>query len=174
MSFLNFTTKIVSISLTVILLLGLNGWGIYHIRTLTQKSSELLNSANQVAQENSEAKTIRTLKESVGGEGAALQVVALTESGVVRVIESVESVGRALGLETEIISVDKSAEKTTAPLQKIRLSLNSVGSWGNNFSFLNAVENLPHKIVIERAAFSKNEPDWRLQLTMVISTFETK
>lgn len=163
--------KLTSLSLLALILVLLVFWAIYQIRAENEETSRLLNTVNQAAQNELQAKAVRVLQDTALAEIEAFEDFALSDDRIVAVIENIESAGEALGLDTKIVSVEKIEEGSANEPQRIHLVIESLGSWGRNFSFIRAIENLPHRIFIEDVSLSKEETQWLSRIKLSLYSF---
>ena len=86
---------------------------------------------------------------------------------------------RALGLDTSIVSVSKIEDKKSVEPDIIRIVMETRGSWVQTFSFLSAIESLPHRVMIEELGLSRveaspagNGASWRLRTVLSLYSFD--
>ncbi|MDO8589927.1 MAG: hypothetical protein Q7R69_01485 [bacterium] len=158
--------SLISISLLAVLVLGA-----YRIQLKNKEASELLNLADRAAEARTLAQSIRTVQSSAAEELAAFDSFTLSDSKLVPLIESVEGVGKALGLNTDIVSVGKIEDKKAVEPAMIRIVMETQGSWAQNLSFLRAIESLPNRVVIDELGLSKAEVGWRLRMVLSLYSF---
>ncbi len=172
MIFKNTRLRLIVLSVIALLLLGFLGFDLYNIRAKNDTTSKLLTLADQEAEEKILVQSIRLIQNNAREDIEAFEGIVLSDDGVVRMIESVERAGQSLGLETEIISVEKTGEETLDNPQKIRLVIESNGLWAATFSYLRAIESLPHRVMIEKVDFSKGKDVWHSRIALSLYLFK--
>lgn len=161
-----FILSLVSLTLLAVLVMGT-----YSIQLKNKEASELLNLADSDAETRILAQSILTVQSSAAEDLAAFDGFVLSDNNLVPLIESIEGVGRVLGLDTNIISVGKTEDKKSAELGMIRMVMETQGSWAQTLSFLRAIESLPNRVVIDELGFSKAEVGWRLRIVLSLYSF---
>ncbi|MFZ2048867.1 MAG: hypothetical protein WAV25_01030 [Minisyncoccia bacterium] len=142
-----------------IMFLGVLVFGVYIIRAENQNISVLQNQADEATNESSIAGSIRSIKNNYSKELKEITALLIHGDDLVPFIDSVEKLGRDVGLTTKIISVvqDKSNSKEIKYPIIVHITVESEGSWGNNMKFLSAIENLPTNISIENTNLVLND-----------------
>jgi Tfp pilus assembly protein PilO len=156
--------------LALVLAISLS-FDIYNIRAENKETSNLLNVADQVAEERVLIQSIKVAQNNAKEDITALNNLVLTTDKLVPTIESIEEAGRALGLEVEIISVAQIANTRAGQPQKINLVIEADGSWSGAISFLYALESLPHRVIIDETNFTKREDGWHARITLALYSF---
>jgi hypothetical protein len=172
MMFRNSKVALTFSSIAVLVFLTMSLFGIYHISSENRKASLLLTEVNEADKRDAQTQSIKSLQNTAQADLSALENITLTDAGLVAVIENIEGVARALRLESKITSVDKVGEATEAEPQKIRIAIDSKGSWANNLSLLNSIENLPYRVMFENATFSKTESGWQSNIVFTLHSFK--
>lgn len=166
----NTQSRLVLISLFALALFALLLFGFYRIYLENRETARLLTLAGEGERREILNEQIKALREKSSAEIAAFETLGLSTETLVPTIESIEAAGRALGLETEITSVERAGPEG-APAQ-VKISVESRGSWRGSFSLLKALESLPQKVVIERALLSKTAAGWRSQIDLSLQSFD--
>ncbi len=117
------------------------------------------------------AQTVRSLQASASEEIKAFENLTLTNERLVPLIESVESVGRALGLDLEIVSVEKKQEGEGTGPQRIRMVIEASGTWSGTFSLVKAIETLPHRVMLENVSLVKEDSGWSAMVSLSLYSF---
>lgn len=163
--------KTVLLSLAALSLIVLLGFDLYSIRSKNKEASRLLNLTEESSKGEVASQSIRIQREASKEEIEAFEAIALSEAGLVSVIESLESAGRTLGLVTEIISVTQEGEVPAGEPQKIRIVVEGIGGWGGAYSLLKAVESLPQRVIIEEASLTKDGTAWKSRIDFSLHSF---
>ena len=161
------------LSAVTLVLLALLVLDFYHIRTQNKKTSDMLNLANKAREDESLAQSVRLLQNTAGEDVEALGDLGLTPRRLVETIESIENAGRSLGLDTEIISVDKIERPDPSDPQQIVIVIENIGPWAGSFAFLQAMESMPNRVVMKEASFNKEETGWRSGITLSLYSFDS-
>lgn len=176
MTFNNSKLTLWALSVTSVILVVLLVLDIYHIRTQNEEVSRLLRAAEESAEAENLVQSIRSLQNSAEAELEDFDKAAVSDDDLVEAIEMIEKAGRTLGLQYEIVGVDKIEEG--AP--RVRIALESEGSWPDTFSLLRAVESLPYRVLLEEAALFKGEGDpagggasWLSRITLSLYLFNS-
>jgi hypothetical protein len=163
--------RLVILSLVVLIMLASLIIVFYRLSSESKEASRLLNLIGQTEKEIALIDSARLFRDSAQEEIAAFESLVLSENKLVSVIESIEGAGRALSLETEIVSVSKVGDAPEGEPQEIEITIESNGSWTGNFSFLKAIENLPYQVKVREASFLKAPETWRSHISISLSTF---
>ena len=153
-------------------LLGTLILGIYRIKAVNQEVSESINKIDRIEKGRILTQSLRAIRTDAEDDIVMFEEFVLTEERLVSLIENLESTGRTLGLETEILSVGKVEDKKSEEDLPIRIAIETRGSWNGAFNFLRAVENLPYLVIMEEVDFSKVENIWHLKTVILLQTFD--
>ena len=156
----------ISIGLLVILIME-----IYSIKIKDQEASELINLANQDTKVEILAKSIRTIQNNPTDHISTFDALTLSNEKLVPFIESLEEAGQIFDLETDVVSVEKLGGKKAVEPDIIRIVMETRGAWTPTFSFIRAVESLPHRVMIDELNLSKDENYWRLKIVLSFYSF---
>lgn len=160
------------LAIALLVLIGILVFGIYDIKIKNAEVSRILNETGQTAQNEKLIDSIKALQENNAEDIQTLETIVFTSNKLVPLIEDVEGVGRTLGLETKIASVSEFNDKSTTGPKLIRIAIETTkGSWSGTLAFLKAIENLPHRVLIDEAVLSKEDKSWRLRMTISIHIF---
>lgn len=162
---------LIALSLVSTVLLTVLILAIYNIRVKNQEVSVLLNQADHTAKVAILAQSIRVTQKDAAEDIESFESFVLTDDKLVPIIESIEGAGRALNLDTSILSVGKVEDNESLELQMIRIVIETQGSWTSTFSFLNVIESLPNRVMIEESNFSKEETSWRSRIILRLYSF---
>ena len=167
----NSYTATIFFSAAALVLFGLLGWSFYHIAGEHRQSVEYLRQEGESAAEERAFQALRRIQTSAEEDLAAFESAVFSQDKLLPVIEPLENAGRTLGLKTEISSVEKTLPDA-GPLGFL-ISIDSEGSWKGAFAFLQAVENLPYRVVFKEASLAKKkEGPWRAYFTIFMPAFE--
>ncbi|OHA92438.1 MAG: hypothetical protein A2665_00390 [Candidatus Zambryskibacteria bacterium RIFCSPHIGHO2_01_FULL_46_30] len=168
------TLAFISVVLLVVLVLGA-----YNIQSKNQKILKLLDLADKVAESRALAQSIRVLQNNAAEDLVIFDSLTLSDDKLVPLIENIEGMSRALGLDTSIVSVSKIEDKKSVEPDIIRIVMETRGSWVQTFSFLSAIESLPHRVMIEELGLSRveaspagNGASWRLRIVLSLYSFD--
>ena len=158
-------------------------FAIYSISAKNKGISELLAQVDRAAETEILVQSIRNLQNDTGEDVGAFNELLLSSDKLIGLIENIEGAGRALGIETKIVSVgeadDDSAPSATAPDEKneikqetVQIIIEAEGSWSETLSFLRAMESLPYRIMIEESSMSKGEISWNSRIILSLEVFD--
>ena len=168
-------SKPVLILLVVVLaiLLAALVFGLYDIKTKNIEISRVINEVDQAAETEGLIQSIKEIQNSASEDLEIFETIVFTSDKLVPLIEAIEEAGNKLGLETKIASVSEIEDKKSDEPKLIRMVIEtSGGSWAATLSFLRAVENLPHRVMVEETNLSKEGESWRLRMTISIHAFD--
>jgi hypothetical protein len=145
--------------LAIIFLGGVLSYGFERIKMENESASALENQSDAANAANSLARTTRADRDKASADLSYLDQITLTQSEIVPFIELMESTARQMGLKIKISSVNADpAPKTSSttvstyiPPQAVHISLSTDGPWLASLGFLHALENLPQKVVLDKA-----------------------
>ena len=163
---------LVTLSLISLVFLLVLVFGIYDIKAKNKKILELLSEADSASETGELAQSIKTTQTNAGGDLDAFDKLVLTSGKLVPLIESIETAGRGLGLETKIVSVGKIEDKKQGEPSLIRLVLETQGAWAQTLAFLRAIENLPYRVMIDESSLLEVDVNWRLRITLALHSFD--
>jgi Tfp pilus assembly protein PilO len=147
----------ITLSLLSIVFLAVLILEIYNIQLKNREASELFNLADNNAKMAVLTQSIRMVQTNSAEDIAAFDKLTLSDANLVSLIENIEATGHVLGLNTNIVSVEKIEDKKSAEPDLIRLAIETQGSWAPTLSFLRAIESLPHRVMINESNLSRNE-----------------
>jgi len=136
------------------------------------ETAKLITSSGQMEEAERAAQLVRSIRASSGADIASFESLVLTSERLVPFIESIESAGRALGVDLEIASVDKKDEGEGSALERIRMVVKASGSWSGTYSLLKAIESLPYRVMIENVSLTKNDSAWEEAITLSLNAFK--
>jgi len=167
-------TKLLLIVLSLVsaTLLALVVFGVYDIKTKNKETSSLLNEADQIAKTGETVQFIRMIR---GGELEDINTfnnLVFVNDKLVPLIEDIERAGRKLNLDTRILSVERKSSSDSSKPDAIQMVVEAEGSWASTFSFLQAIESLPHRVMIDELNLSKTGTSWRLRIVLLLYSFD--
>ncbi len=145
---------------------------VYSIRSKNRQASELLNTADRIAEATVLADSIDNIKAEAGSDLEALEDLTLSSDKLIVFIESIEDVGRQLKLDMNISSVERVEDKKATEPSVFRMVLDARGSWLSTFAFLRALENLPYRVMVDEINLSRVEIGWQAKVILSIHSFE--
>lgn len=154
---------LIILSLISMIILAVLILGVYNIQAKNKEASVLLNLADHAAKARTLAQSIRMMQNNAAKDIAVFDNLTLSGDKLVPLIESIEGVGRTLGLDTKIVSVGKIEDKKSLEPDMIRMVMETQGPWAPTLSFLRAIESLPHRVMIDESSLSRVEVGWRLR-----------
>ena len=163
---------LIILSLVTIVLLAVLAMGVYSIRVTNKEASRLTNLADHAAETEILVQSIRAVQNDAAEDIEAFDNLVLADDKLVPLIESIEGTGRALGLETSILSVGKIEDEKSAESPLVRIVMETQGPWAETFSFIQAVESLPHRVILDESSFSKEETGWRSRIILSLYLFD--
>jgi hypothetical protein len=170
---LNRSTAVFIVSFFVaVTLLGVLIFLVYSIRSKNREASELINTADRIAEATVLAESIENIQADAGPDLEALSNLALSSDKLIFFIESVEGVGRKLKLDINISSVERIEDKKAAEEPVFRMVLDTQGSWLSTFAFLRALESLPYRVMVEEINLFRAEVGWQAKVVLSIHTFD--
>ena len=156
---------------TAVVLLAVLVIGVYNIRDKNNKTSELLNLADEAAEAGVLVQSIRILQNDAREDLESFDKLILSNDKLVPLIEDIEKTGRGFDLETNILSVGEVGKSGSVEPQTLRIALEAQGSWSGELSFLKAIESLPYRVMIEETDFQKKETGWHLKVVLALHLF---
>lgn len=163
---------LVVLSLISLILLSVLVLGVYNIRFKNKETSELLNLADNAARIGVLVQSIRAAQNDAALDIEAFDKMVLAGDKIVPLIESIEGAGRALNLDTSILSVGKVEDKKSTSPSLVRIVMEARGSWAQNLAFLRAIESLPHRVLLDEASLSKEDTGWRSRIILSLHSFD--
>lgn len=123
----------------------------------------------------SNLKSLNAILEETKEDKELVQSVFLTNDQLIRVIESLEFIGKTSSTTLKISSVSSDAAKSSKP----SFSFSAEGSFAQVFKFARYLENLPYYFSISRISFNKvNEaqknslPQWQAIFNIELESYE--
>ena len=163
---------LIMLSLISVVLLAALTLGVYYVRAQNQETSEMLNIVDQATEVETLTQSIRMIQNSSAEDITALDGFVLSSEKLVSLIEEIEGVGRAVGVDVDILSVEKVENKKTNEQSTIRLSMETHDTWASTLAFIRAMESLPHRVMVEGSTLSREETDWRSRLVLSLYLFD--
>lgn len=121
-----------------------------------------------------DAKSLRNIISDIDEKEIKINSLFLNESGLVRLIEGLELVGKSSGVEIKMSSVSADDEKKEQP----RLSFSVEGTFNQIFQYLYHLDNFPYPLSIEKASFQKTKADkeskgkWQVVFDVKLESYE--
>jgi len=149
---------------------------IFALRYLENKNEKILSQneeVNELLVEKSLAESLTTLEKTSGPELQAFEALVLTEQGLVPLIEDLEGKGRNLGLDLEVVSVDKEkSESLPEGVEILKIAIKAQGSWSSTYALLKSIESLPHLVTFDKVNFHKEGGSWNLEVAFSTHIFK--
>ena len=150
-------TIIFLLSAIFFVVLAILVYGVYEIRSENQKISDISNQADEATRESAVAGSIRSIKNSYAPSINKIESLVITSDKLVPFIESIEKLGKDMGLtiKTTSVSLDKTdSSKEIKYPSRVHISIETDGPWGGSLSFLAALENLPTKVFVDSTSLA--------------------
>ena len=122
-----------------------------------------------------ESKFLRSTALSISEKGIKINSLFLNESGLIHLIEGLESLGKSSGVEMKMSSVSTSDETGEKP----RVSFSVEGTFNQIFQYLYHMNNFPYVLSIEKASFQKikaeksNKGKWKAVFDVKLESYES-
>lgn len=146
--------------------------GFYSIQAKNKETSQLLNVVDNATEESILTRSIRAIRNNADKDLVAFDKFVFSGDKLVPLIEKIEEAGRALGLDTNILSVGKIEDKKSLEPNIVRITMETQGPWAPTLSFLRAMESLPYRVMIDESSFTREETVWRLKITLALYSFD--
>lgn len=123
--------------------------------------------AESLGQMDNVAQSVRSIKNNSGADLAGLDNLVISQKKVVSFIGMIESLGGNMGLLTHTLSV--ATDETT-----VRIALETDGSWTHSMDFIQALETLPYKVVLDETtmAYNVDSSGWHTNITIILPFFD--
>jgi Tfp pilus assembly protein PilO len=159
-------------------LVATTGYALFKIRASNAETAILLAKVNSISEEAAYLQSLRAARNHTRLDIAELDRLVLNESEIVSLMESIERVGRVSGVSVNIISASVTTESrprrgapaTEAP-KRTDLVVEAKGSLDGILNFIETIELLPHRVMIEESTVSENDSEWRSKTTLSIYIF---
>ncbi len=172
MIFRNSKFILLSYSLILLIVIGIVIFALYNIKNKNQEASQLQSDADETALARQISRSIRLAQNNSSQDLADFDKLLLTSGKLVSLIDNIEKSGRALGLETNIVSVGKAEEKDSGQSNIVSIAIETKGAWAPTLSFLRAIESLPYRVMISRSDLSKVDNEWHLKIALSLHLFD--
>lgn len=148
---------------------------VYLISKTVKETSETLVLIDERTGNDGFVKSVLTFQEMERENLEILDRVSLTKEEIVSLIENLEDVGELLGLSINVSSVTDDTNKNKEGIAEIvSITIDSRGSWSRSLQFMQLLENLPHKVVVEKVDLAFDQGQWRNNTVLKVSTFPEK
>jgi hypothetical protein len=171
MIFRNSKFLLVICSVTTLLFIGVATLSVYSIQTKNKNTSELIKTADRVAGATVLTSFVERMRTDERDNIEELNNLSVSNDKLILFIESIEGAGLAIGVETQIDSVDRIDAKKSGGAANFRIVVQAEGSWQKVFSFLQAIEYLPYRVTMEEINLSKAELGWQLKILLSVPSF---
>ena len=172
---MNSVTRTIIVGLIFLIMLGGVGYELYYIKSADSAVRNAISKADEQIGSDSRARSVVYLQNNSVEEIKVLDKAILTKDELVTFVESLETMGRNMGLVVAISSITKEGNKSsTSTPEVVRITVDATGPWGESLHFINLLENLPYKIGIDKVDFNIDEKGWRSNTTIKITTYPEK
>ena len=172
---MNSVTRTIVVGLIFLALLGGAGYELYYIKGADSAVRGAIERADEQIGSDSRARSIVYLQNNSIEELKVVDEAILAKEELVTFVESLEKMGRDMGLVVAISSITKEGNKSSSSTPEVvRIAVDATGPWGESLHFINLLENLPYKINIEKIDFTSGEKNWRSNTTIKITTYPEK
>lgn len=160
-------TILVSLSLVATGLLLILIFGLYKIRTQSAEVVAFENQAESLGQMDNIAQTVRSIKNNYGVDLSKVDNLIVSQKKVVAFIEMIEGLGGEIGLKTHTLSVN--TDEAT-----VRIALETDGLWARSMDFIQTLENLPYKVILDETTMAYNVElkEWHTTIIIVLPFFD--
>jgi len=172
MIFRNSKFILLSHSLILLIVIGIVIFALYNIKNKNQEAFQLQINADETALARQISRSIRLAQNNSSQDLADFDKLLLTSGKLVSLIDNIEKSGRALGLETNIVSVGKAEEKDSGQSNIVSIAIETKGAWVPTLSFIRTIESLPYRVMISRSDLSKVDNEWHLKITLSLHLFD--
>lgn len=163
---------------TLVFLLSLGAFG-YIFFVTEQNISKIAELSRGVRDQDMRSRQAQKLVAILGHTTEtqdALKEFVVGESDIVKVIETIESIGTRAGVTVTISSL---TADDTGVLGKVKGRVETRGSWNSTLTYMNAIEQLPYKITTSNISLRRDQttekgkaPMWNM--TFSIELLKTK
>ncbi len=163
---------------TLVFLLSLGAFGYTFVVTEKNisKIAELSRGVHDQDMRSRQAQKLVTILSHTTETQDALKEFVVGESDIVKVIETIESIGTRTGVTVTISSL---TADDTGVLGKVKGRVETRGSWNSTLTYMNAIEQLPYKITTSNISLRRDQatekgkaPMWNM--TFSIELLKTK
>lgn len=151
-------------------LAALYGVAYWRLGVLNDGVRELTAQVSGYAATDASLSSLQANLNETKAEVAKIDGYYISQDGVVQFVGLVESLARQNGLKIEVQSLEAQEDKSTKAFQeKVALRLQTTGSWANTRKYVELVENLPYRVVIESMSAEREEqapPSWKTNLVI--------
>ena len=158
-------------TLTFLVLLGLVAFAVYEIEKRNKETAILVDEARRVSVTGGTIQAVKVIQSNAKEELEAFDELVLVGDKLVPLIDKIERSGRELGLETSTASVERIVGEGAEP-DLIRLTIEADGSWSGGFAFLQALENLPTRVMISDSSLNRTGDGWHLKVVLLLHSFD--
>ncbi|MHB1330595.1 MAG: hypothetical protein ACYCY6_01350 [Minisyncoccota bacterium] len=165
-------------TLLSVITLGLGAilaYEMFLISKTTGETSEAVVLIDKYTGNDGFVRSVLTFQEEEKDNLEVLDKVSLTKEEIVFLIEGLEDTGKFLDLNVNISSVtaDTNAGAPEA-VRIVRVTVDARGNWAQSLQFMELLENLPHKVVVESVDLTHDQGSWRNNVVLKVSTFPEK
>lgn len=123
------------------------------IKNKNKEISLILNVTDTAIQREIKLKSVDEIIKDTEYERKKLDTYFVADDSIVDFIEDIEELGRYVGIDIEIASVniDNDLKTEDAISEILNLNIETKGKWEDIFYFLSLIEKMPFKIDIEKA-----------------------
>lgn len=172
---MNALTRTIVVGLICLILLGVVGYELYFIKGADTAVRSAIEKADEQIGNDSRARSIVYLQNNSVEELKIADEAILTKEELVTFVESLENMGREIGLSITISSIVKEGNKvSTSTPEVVRVAVDAKGPWEESIHFINLLENLPHKIYIDKLDFTTDAGEWRSSTIVRVTTYPEK
>lgn len=164
-------TIITSLSLGIIALLVLGALDLWNMAEMNRETSSFIAEVRSVAEEKILLQGAKAARKESVAEVGVLEDAAMNGKKIVSAIDLIEGAARKFGLEPEITSVEKKEAEGEMPA-KVSFTVEARGPWVGSTKFLEALENLPYRVIIDNVYFSKDGGAWRVSAAVSLYLFD--
>jgi hypothetical protein len=160
--YLSFAVAILGGALTLLLL---------RISEARVQASEAYAEALSLTGNDSWTKGVKMIRSESTGDLATLGDVSITQPELIGLIESLEEIGKKMGLKVTFSSIASEATGSSTTPTTVKMVVDTEGAWAASLAFVNLLQNLPVKSSIEGTSINLSKQVWRTGTTFRVTVF---
>ncbi len=163
-------SSLIRIALALLIFAASIGAYLFLYMTISAKSLSVANLQSEIDSQTATAERVaaaRAALAEIAGDEAVVQSYFVPEAGVVTFINSLQSIGTALGTQVAINSVSASGSGSHTELL---LSLSVTGTFDGVLRTLGAIEYAPYDLSVISVAVSGDAKGWRANANLVVGS----
>lgn len=138
---------------------------IWTIKSLRQEAAIAVADTQEKLGVDGWSRSIRSIQIDEKANLDTIDQSLLTRTGLVNLIELLESTGKNLGLDITISSVRDDPKQKT----QVTITVDTNGPWEPSFRYLHFLESLPYQVNIENSILNSEDGKWHSTATLRIT-----